>query len=203
MAQIAADTEHAASASSSMANPAPLGLCAFALTTFFLSAANAGWYPGKGDALGVMGLAFFYGGLGQLLAGWWEFRGGNTFGGTAFSSYGGFWLAVGVMIQAQLLPGQAHGISATAFGFFLLAWGFFTLLMFLGTLRANIALMLVFAALTLTFLALAVGAFGVSGFGVIGGYLGIITALLAWYTALAGLLSSTKSAFTLPVGPRG
>jgi succinate-acetate transporter protein len=193
MAQIAADTEHAASASSSMANPAPLGLCAFALTTFVLSAANAGWFTG---AQIVVGMALFYGGLAQLLAGMWEFRGGNTFGGTAFSSYGAFWLGVAAMIQLKLIP------PGNGFAFFLLAWALFTLLMFLGTLRSNMALILVFAALFLTYLALAIGAFGVAGFTVIGGYLGIITALLAWYTGLAGLLSSSKAAFTLPVGPR-
>lgn len=193
MAQIAADTARTSSASSLMANPAPLGLCGFALTTFVLSAANAGLFTG---ATIVIGLALFYGGLGQLLAGMWEFRAGNTFGATAFTSYGAFWLAVGVTLQWKLIPNGA------AFGFFLLGWTIFTAIMFLGTLRANMALILVFAALTLTFLALTIGAFGAASFTTIGGYLGIITALLAWYTALAGILSSSKSVFTLPVGPR-
>ena len=121
------------------ANPAPLGLCAFALTTFVLSAANAKLFTG---AEIVIGLALFYGGLAQLLAGMWEFRTGNTFGATAFTSYGAFWLAVGASLQLKLIPNEA------AFGFFL------------------------------------------------------IGALAAWYAALAGLLSSMPSAFTLPIGPR-
>src|SRR5579875_3026327 len=198
MAQIAADTEHAASASSSMANPAPLGLCAFALTTFVLSAANAGWFTG---AQIVVGMAYFYGGLAQLLAGMWEFRSGNTFGGTAFSSYGGFWLAVGVILQFH--PNVIAGGAPIAAGFFLLGWTIFTGLMFLGTLRTNLALMAVFFFLFLTFLALAIGAFASSvALNTIGGWLGIITALIAWYTALAGLLASGKSAFSVPVWPR-
>jgi succinate-acetate transporter protein len=200
MAQFAAETERAEPIAAVAANPAPLGLCAFALTTFVLSAANAGLFPGT-QALIVMGPAYFYGGLAQLLAGMWEFRGGNTFGGTAFSSYGAFWLAVGILLQfhPDLLTGSAPGGA----GFFLLGWTIFTALMFLGTLRTNLALMGVFLFLTLTFLALAIGAFASSvAFNTIGGWLGIITALIAWYTALAGILASGKSAFTVPVWPR-
>ncbi len=194
MAQLAAETERAEPFAATVANPAPLGLCAFALTTFVLSAANAGLFTG---AAVVVGLAFFYGGLAQLLAGMWEFRGGNTFGATAFSSYGGFWLAFGMMLLFKLIPND------TALGFFLLGWAIFTGLMFLGTLRTNLALMGVFLFLFLTFLALAIGALGAGpSFSVIGGWLGIITAIIAWYTALAGILASARSAFTLPVWPR-
>jgi uncharacterized protein len=210
MAQYAAErTEVAAPA---VANPAPLGLCAFALTTFVLSASNAGFlFKFGAGADVVVGLAIFYGGLGQLVAGVQEFRAGNTFGATAFCSYGGFWLALGFV----LLP--PTGIAAalvkeatlpTALGVFLLGWTIFTLIMLIGTLRSNLALIAVFFFLFLTFLALTIGNL-VTGGGSdgsvwiqIGGWLGIITALLAWYTALAGILASSKAMFTLPVWPR-
>jgi len=198
MAQLATDRERvAATAAPAVANPGPLGLSAFALTTFVLSCINAGLVPGAGADKMVIALALFYGGAVQVLAGMWEFRTGNTFGATAFSSYGGFWLAVGFSIQQGLIP------SPTAFGYFLLGWTIFTFLMLLGTLRSNVALMVVFALLFVTFLLLTIAELG-GGRGVaqIGGWLGILTAIGAWYTALAGILSSTKSVFTLPVGPR-
>jgi succinate-acetate transporter protein len=203
MAQYAAE-RRAEVAAPAVANPAPLGLSAFALTTFVLSCANAGFFS---PANVVLGLALFYGGLVQLLAGMWEFRSGNTFGATAFSSYGGFWLAFG----AILIPGfnilgayPKAGDLHTALGVFLLGWAIFTGWMFLGTLRANLALMAVFLLLFLTYLFLAIAELsgGSTGITQIGGYLGILTALVAWYTAFAGVLASGKSAFTLPVWPR-
>ena len=206
--------EHAeAEAHAAVANPAPLGLSAFALTTFVLSCSNAGFIftkVGAGAAM-VVGLALFYGGVVQLVAGIQEFRAGNTFGATAFCSYAGFWLALGVVLlppsglQAALIK---EATIAPALGVFLLGWTIFTLLMFLGTLRSNGALMAVFGVLFLTFLCLTIGWLVNASGGVgntwiaIGGWLGIITALLAWYTALAGVLASAKSAFTLPVFPR-
>jgi len=194
MAQLSAERSGQPAAAAT-ANPAPLGLCAFALTTFVLSAANAGLFTG---ATIVIGLALFYGGLAQLLAGMWEFRAGNTFGATAFTSYGAFWLAVGATLQLKLIPNGA------AFGFFLLGWTIFTGLMFLGTLRSNVALIAVFGLLFLTFLFLAIGALGgSSGMTSFGGWLGILTALVAWYTALAGILASGNNAFRLPVWPMG
>ncbi len=194
MAQIAA--ENTASAAPAHANPAPLGLAAFALTTFVLSASNAGWFAG-GTTI-VISLALFYGGLGQVLAGMWEFRNGNTFAAAAFTSYGGFWLAFGWMLQNKQVPNDA------ALGYVLLAWGIFTLLWFLGTLKTNLALMSVFLFLTLTFFALAAGALGVGAiWGTIGGYLGVITAILAWYTAASGMLASTNSPVQLPIFPMG
>jgi len=194
MAQIAAErTEAAASAN---ANPAPLGLSAFALTTFVLSASNAGWFTG--GATVVLGLALFYGGLGQVLAGMWEFRNGNTFAAAAFTSYGGFWMAFAWIVQNKEIPND------TALGFFLLAWGIFTFLWFLGTLRTNLALISVFLFLTLTFFALAIGALGGgTAWSEIGGYLGVLTAILAWYTGAAGMLASTKSPVQLPIFPVG
>jgi succinate-acetate transporter protein len=204
MAQYAAETEHTASAAATVANPGPLGLCAFALTTFVLSSINAGWFN-AGATTVVLGLALFYGGAAQFAAGMWEFKTGNTFGATAFTSYGAFWLSFG----AILLPGTGildalvkAGVVDQALGLYLLAWGIFTAIMFIGTLRNNFALIGVFGFLTLTFLSLAIGHLsGTSGLLTLGGYLGIVTAILAWYTALAGLLSSSKSVFTLPVGP--
>lgn len=204
MAQYAAESENTSYAAPAVANPGPLGLCGFALTTFVLSSINAGWFT-AGATTVVVGLALFYGGVAQFCAGMWEFRTGNTFGATAFTSYGAFWLS----FAAILLPGTgilsslvAAKAVEPALGLYLLAWGIFTAIMFLGTLKSNFALIGVFGFLTLTFLSLAIGHLsGTSGLITLGGYLGIVTAILAWYTALAGLLSSGRSAFTLPVGP--
>jgi len=207
MAQIAADRDSAAAAPA-VANPAPLGLSAFALTTFVLSANNANLYALSGINI-VVGLALFYGGLGQLIAGIQEFRAGNTFGAAAFCSYGGFWLAVGVILTPAFGVNLGNLATDVGFGYFLLGFAIFTFMMFLGTLRANIALMVVFGLLTLTFIALAIGWLGAGTAGMlktwvpIGGWLGILTAVAAWYTALAGVLASTKSAFKLPVFPIG
>jgi succinate-acetate transporter protein len=202
MAQIATERSESAVA---VANGGPLGLSAFALTTFVLSASNAGLY--KGGAV-VLGLAFFYGGLGQILAGVQEFRTGNTFAATAFCSYGGFWLAYAVILTPAFnVVGSFGGDTAalhTALGYFLLGWAIFTTWMFLCTLRMNLALMGVFLFLALTFFALAIAELGGgSNWGMIGGWLGLITAVLAWYTAMAGVLASGKSMFTLPTFPMG
>jgi hypothetical protein len=182
-----------AAAAGAVANPAPLGLCGFALTTFILSAANAKLFDGPDI---VIGLALFYGGLAQLLAGMWEFKAGNTFGATAFGSYGAFWLAVGISLQWNLIPETGN-----AFAFFLLGWTIFTGIMLLASLRINLVLIVLFALLFVTFILLTIGAFG-GGTGQAGGWFGIATALVAWYAALAGLLDSMKSAFTLPIWPR-
>jgi succinate-acetate transporter protein len=177
-----------------IANPAPLGLAAFALTTFVLSAANAKLYDGPQI---VIGLAFFYGGLAQMLAGMWEFRTGNTFGATAFTSYGAFWIAFATTLQLKLIP-PGNGI-----GFFLLAWTIFTGILLLACLRTNMALILLFVLLFITFVLLTVGAFTGGIASQLGGYCGIATAIAAWYAAAAGLMDSSKSAFRLPVGPIG
>ena len=211
MAQYAAE-EGAQSAAPAIANPAPLGLSAFALTTFVLSCSNAGFiFPavGAGGTV-VVGLAFFYGGLVQLVAGIQEFRAGNTFGATAFCSYGGFWMALGFIllpitgILASLVAAKA---LSQGVGVFLLGWTIFTGLMFIGTFRLNLALIVVFGLLFLTFLALTIGWLAGVGTGTfttwvgIGGWLGILTAIAAWYTALAGVLSSVKLV-NLPTMPR-
>jgi uncharacterized protein len=193
-----------------IANPAPLGLSAFALTTFVLSCSNAGFIftQGTGTSI-VIGLALFYGGIMQLVAGIQEFRAGNTFGATAFCSYGGFWLAVGFLflpgtgILASLVATRALG---PALSVFFLGWTIFTGLMLIATFRLNGALVVVFALLFLTFLSLTIGwwAGGAllpsSTWIQIGGWLGIVTAIAAWYTALAGVLASVKLA-NLPTLP--
>ncbi|HET9921399.1 MAG TPA: acetate uptake transporter [Ktedonobacteraceae bacterium] len=209
MAQLAADrSEQPAVAATTSANPAPLGLFGFGLTTFVLSSINAGFIipQGVGTTI-VLGLAIFYGGLGQLLAGMWEFRAGNTFGATAFTSYGAFWLSFAVIFipgfgVLAAFTGKAAASLGTALGIYLLGWTIITALLTLGTLRSNVALLSVFVLLTLTFLFLAIGALGGStGMTAIGGWLGILTALVAWYTALAGLLASGRNAFALPTWP--
>ena len=205
MAQYAA--ERAEAAAPAIANPAPLGLSAFALTTFVLSSSNAGFILGQGKgAAVVVGLALFYGGLVQLLAGIQEFRQGNTFGATAFCSYGGFWLALGFVLLPPTGIAAALGANlGTALGVFLLGWTIFTGVMFFGTLRLSGALMAVFFFLALTFLGLTIGFLaGSSGttWIQIGGWLGIVTAVLAWYTAMSGVLAATKAPFQLPTFPR-
>jgi succinate-acetate transporter protein len=203
MAQYAAE-RRAEAAAPAVANPAPLGLSGFALTTFVLSCWNAGFFPAPNI---VLGLALFYGGLAQLLAGMWEFRSGNTFGATAFSSYGGFWMAFAVFLIPAFNVFGAYpkaGDLHTALGVFLLGWTIFTAWMFLCSLRSNLATMAVFLLLAITFLVLAISELtgGTKSIAQLGGYLGILTALVAWYSAFAGVLASTKSAFTLPVWPR-
>jgi uncharacterized protein len=188
------------------ADPGPLGLSAFALTTFVISASNAGFIFTQGHGLSIVAAtALFYGGLAQLLAGMWEFRNGNTFPGVAFTSYGAFWLAVGVIllppsgIAASLVK---EGDLSTALGVFFLGWTIFTGFMFLGTLRLTGALVAVFGFLFLAFLFLAIGALGGSNtMTAVGGWLGIITALIAWYTAAAGIFAKTNSAIRLPTFP--
>jgi succinate-acetate transporter protein len=208
MAQYAADTERVAPVVATVANPSPLGLSAFALTTFVLSCINANIFNGAVLPNIVVGLALFYGGIAQMLAGMWEFRTGNTFGATAFTSYGAFWLALGSIFVPGFGIGAAFEAAATkganlgtAVGLFLLGWTIFTFIMFLGTLKSNGALIALFGLLFLTFVFLTIGNFGAAGMVQIGGYLGILTAIVAWYTALAGVLSSGRSAFQLPVFP--
>ena len=153
----------------------------------------------------VLGLALFYGGLAQLLAGAWEYRNANTFGLVAFTSYGAFWMS----LAFSLLPifggkSLAEIAGGTAVGVYLLGWTIFTLVMFLGTFRSNGALIALFFLLLLTFLFLTIGFLGAGTVWIrIGGWLGIITALIAWYTALSGLLASTRAPFQLPIWSGG
>ena len=174
-----------------IANPGPLGLAGFAMTTFILSSVNAGWLKGT-DTIVVIGLAVFYGGIAQFAAGMWEFRTGNTFGATAFTSYGAFWLSYAALLLPAFGAAALH-VSATAVGFYLLGWTIFTGIMMLGSFRVSGAHSLVFILLFVTFLLLCIGALNSNAnLTKIGGYTGVATAIVAWYTALAGVVSGVS-----------
>jgi len=195
---------------SNLANPAPLGLSAFALTTFVLSLIN---FQTRGVATPniVVSLAFGYGGLVQLLAGMWEMATGNTFGATALSSYGGFWISYAII----LTPGgfaiaDAYSESEQhlqyAIGFYLMGWFIFTFMLWLLTLRSTVVFCLLFFWLWLAFLMLGIGhiitpASGVPNSALIkaGGMFGLLAAFFAWYVAFAGIADSSNSFFTIPV----
>jgi succinate-acetate transporter protein len=184
---------------SPIGDPAPLGLAAFALTTFLLSLFNAGLLNSAGEPV-VFSLGLFYGGLAQFLAGMWEFRNNNTFGATAFTSYGAFWLAFWGLQQFYVdkIP---EAVLGPAVGWFLIAWGIFTAYMWIGSFGVNTAVMLVFLLLATTFFVLGIGdLIGNDAIGVIGGYLGIVTAIVAWYTSAAGVINTTLGRAVLPVG---
>jgi uncharacterized protein len=175
------------------ADPGALGLAAFGLTTFVLSFANAGIIPGGGVA--VLGLALFYGGIGQVIAGAWEFANKNTFGATAFTSYGLFWMAAWFMLTSTK-------VDSGGLGLFFLAWAIFTLYMTFAAIKTNLIILLVFIALTLTLAFLSIGAFGGSApMNHIGGYLGILTAVFAFYGSFATVINSTFKRVVLPVRP--
>ena len=173
-----------------IADPAPLGLGAFALTTFVLSAANAGWIPKGGDIV-VLGLAGAYGGLAQFCAGMWEFKRNNTFGATAFTSFGAFWMAFALLVTfyAGKIPPPALPM---ALGIFLLAWAIFTAYMTVAASALSRPVLAVFVLLTITYLVLAIASFAsLAGLTVLGGYLGILTALAAWYASAKGICAAT------------
>jgi hypothetical protein len=178
-------------------DPGALGLGAFALTTFVLSLANTGILP---SAASVLGLALFYGGIAQFAAGIWEFANRNTFGATAFCSFGAFWLAFWYLESTP--AGTAAGASGV--GVFLLAWGIFTLYMTIAAFRTNLSIFAVFVFLTLTFFALAIGTLaGSEGLSHLGGWLGLVTAVLAWYGSFAVVFNSPAGRAVIPVFPRG
>jgi succinate-acetate transporter protein len=180
------------------ADPAPLGLAAFALTTFLLSAANANWMgSASGDAW--LGYAFAYGGLAQLLAGMWEFRNRNVFGATAFSTYGGFWIGLG--LWALLVAPTAGPKAAKDVAWILLAFAIFNTYMLLWSSMVNTAVFLVFLTLEATEIVLFIGNFAANANIVkIGGYVGILTALCAWYASAAGVGNGMAGRVLLPVG---
>lgn len=183
-----------------IADPGPLGLAAFALTTFVLSMFNADLVSRSGEAV-VLGLAFAYGGLAQILAGMWEFRTGNTFGAVAFTSFGAFWLSFFVYVQflAVKVP-AAH--AGDAVGLYLIGWGIFTLYMFVASLRTTAAIALVFLLLAATFFVLGIGNANVDDSTVkIGGWLGLATAVAAWYASFAAVTNATFGRIVLPVMP--
>ena len=194
-----ADATQAPTRTSTIADPGPLGLAAFALTTFVLSVFNAGLI-GTGEAV-VLGLALAYGGIAQFAAGMWEFVKGNTFGAVAFASYGAFWVSFWWLIDH--VPADTKGRDLThGLGVYLLAWAIFTGYMTLAALRTTGATFAVFLFLTLTFVILTIGELGTStGWTKLGGWVGLITAVLAWYTSCAEVAATTFGRYVLPVYP--
>ncbi len=202
-------TQTSAAWGSGFADPGPLGLAGFAGTTFFLSVVNTNMLGASVQTV-VLGLALFYGGLAQLLAGMWEFVKGNTFGATAFGSFGAFWLSFWYLLNH--LPKDAaakdllHGV-----GVYLLVWAIFTAYMTIAATRTSGALLAVFVLLTLAFVALAIGflserpaefAKNSNAWIHIGGWVGLATALVAWYASFAGVMNATAKRVVFPTFPR-
>ncbi len=181
------------------ADPAPLGLAGFAFTTFLLSFVNAGLIPKTGTNV-VVPLALAYGGLAQLIAGSWEMRRGNTFGFTAFTSYGSFWMfyALMILLANMHITGTLPGIAV---GWALILWGIFTLYMWGGAMMSPLSLNLTFLFLWLTFIVLGIGAiYSSAGITHAGGYLGILSAFFAAYTSFAIIINTSRPG-TIPTGP--
>ncbi len=184
-----------------VADPAPLGLSAFALTTFAFSVALAGFVGDQVVNL-FLPLALIYGGLAQILAGMWEFKNRNTFAATAFSSYGAFWISFGVLELFARQLGIAEEFAPVALAWFFLGWTIFTVYMWIGSWGVNMALGIVFTLLLATFILLMLTEFTHStGLRNIAGYVGIVTAIAAWYVAAAGVINDTYGRMILPVGP--
>jgi uncharacterized protein len=186
---------------SAIADPGPLGLAAFALTTFILSMFNANLVNKGGEPV-VLGVALAYGGLAQLLAGMWEFKRGNTFAATAFTAYGAFWISfyLLVVVFAPLLPKTAAVADIDNFvGWYLLGWGIFTAYMFLASLAGARAVTLVFFLLAVTFVLLAIGKFATSdGITQVGGFVGLATTAAAVYTSFADVANANFKRRVLP-----
>ncbi len=185
-----------------IADPGPLGLAAFALTTFLLSAANAHWMNGNATGDAWLGYALAYGGVIQLLAGMWEFRNKNVFGATAFSSYGGFW--IGLFFWARIVAptaGTGNAFADHDIAWILLAFAIFNTYMLLMSVQVNLAVFGVFLTLEITEILLAIGNFANSaGIVQFGGYVGLLTALVAWYASAAGVSAGIGGRIRLPVG---
>jgi uncharacterized protein len=191
------------------ADPGPLGLAAFATTTFILSMINANLVGGGvATAAGIVGgMALAYGGIAQFTAGLWEFRTGNTFGAVAFCSFGMFWVSFYLLLHqgAAVIPARE---LTSAIGLYLWAWGIFTAYMFVASLRTTGAVALVFLLLAITFIVLGIGNSALTGThsltnGTIklGGWIGLATAIVAWYASFAGVVNSTWGRTVFPVFP--
>ena len=183
-----------------IADPGPLGLAAFAMTTFVLSMFNADLVSRSGESV-TLGLALAYGGIAQVLAGMWEFRTGNTFGAVAFTSYGAFWISFWAFVQfyASSVPAADAG---HAVGLYLIAWGIFTAYMFIASLRTTGAIALVFILLAVTYFLLGIGNANASDSLVkAGGWVGLATAIAAWYASFAAVTNATFGRIVLPVIP--
>ncbi|HIH73847.1 MAG TPA: hypothetical protein HA306_00645 [Methanosarcina sp.] len=180
------------------ANPAPLGLMGFGMTTVLLNIHNAGFYPM--DAM-ILSMGFFYGGIAQVIAGLMEWKKGNTFGTTAFTSYGLFWLSlVGINLLPKIDNYTALKPASIAFAAYLFMWGLFTLYMFVATLKGSRALQVVFLALAILFFLLAAGNYlGSASILKIAGYEGIFTGLAAFYTAMGQVLNESYGRKIIPL----
>lgn len=177
-----------------MANPAPLGLAGFAFTTWMLSMHNAGWFGADAVPM-VLALAFAFGGSAQVLAGILEFPRGNTFGLVAFTSYGAFWWSFALFVEFF-----GKHVPLTFIAWYLLVWGIFTFYMWIATFRANTAVQLVFLMLWITFVLLALGIWLAPMFTKIGGYTGLVTAVLAFYLSAAEVINEAYDRTVLPIG---
>ena len=189
--------------SPAIADPGPLGLAAFAMTTFVLSVFNANLIGIAALEGVVLPLALFYGGAVQILAGMWEFRKNNTFGALAFSSYGAFWITFAWYVR-YIEPGLPAATAHEATGLFLLAWTIFTAYMLLASFGTTKVLTVVFAFLFATFLVLTIGILAAPPNATvihIGGWLGLVTAVLAWYHSAAGVTNASLGRTLLPVLP--
>ncbi len=183
-----------------VADPAPLGLAAFGITTLMLSAVNSGWI-GDAATTAVLSMAVPFGGAAQVLAGMWAFRRGNTFAATAFTSYGAFWISFYLLLSFFIAPvAKANaGTASQIVGLYLFSWGLFTAYMFAASLAGARAVQSVFALLALTFFALCIGEWGGSAtWHHIGGYLGIATAVAALYTSFADVTNANFGRRLLP-----
>ena len=181
-----------------LANPAPLGLMGFGMTTVLLNIHNAGFFPLSAM---VLAMGIFYGGIAQIIAGIMEFKKGNTFGMTAFTSYGAFWLT---LVALWVIPGMntaPGGKTPEAFmGWYLFLWGLFTFFMWIGTFGKNRAIQFVFLSLTVLFALLALRDWtGSALIGKIAGFEGIVCGLSAIYLAMAEVLNEAKGRIVLPI----
>ena len=202
---------------SGIADPAPLGLAGFALTTLLLSAKNAGWMShATGSAW--LGYAFAYGGLGQFAAGMWEFRRGNTFGATAFGTYGTFWIGLALWVELVANPAVAAIAKAPTtaaatvaslnhdLGWITLAFAIVSLYLWILTSQVNLVIFLVFLGLVVALAVLAIGNFDAgsallpTGTIKVGGYIGLVTALLAFYASAAGVAAGMGGRLAFPMG---
>jgi succinate-acetate transporter protein len=186
-----------------IANPAPLGLMGFGMTTVLLNLLNAQLVPAESIGM-ILSVGFFYGGLAQIIAGIWELKNGNTFGAVAFSSYGLFWLTF-VFINFFPAMGLVAPIADAALKSlvlvpYLFMWGLFTFWMFLSTLKLNRALQVVFLTLTILFWLLAIGHAGIPIINVIAGYEGILCGFSAIYLAMAEVMNEVYDRDVLPIG---
>jgi uncharacterized protein len=181
-----------------LANPAPLGLFGFSLTTWLLCLVNAGFLSGASVPL-VLAMAIAFGGTAQFCAGLMEMAKGNSFGFVAFCSYGAFWWSFALFVEFF-----AKGVPPAAVGQYLLAWGAFTFAMWIGTFALNRALFLIFLALWITFALLGLAnLLGMPSLGTLGGYGGLITALIAFYLAAAEIINEAHGHTVLPIGAPG